>query len=124
MFPGVKDGDLLIVFRLQDYYEKNDVITYKVSGVRKVGRYIARGGDVVTMDDTGTLRVNGSVQSGEIMYLTYAKEGVDYPYEVPEGHIFILGDHRTEAIDSRDFRAISMNNVEGKVITLLRRRGL
>lgn len=124
MFPAVKDGDLLIVFRLQDNYEKNDVITYKVSGVRKVGRYIAQEGDVVTMDDTGTLLVNAAVQSGEIIYPTYAKEGINYPYEVPKGHVFILGDHRNQAIDSRDFGAISMDKVEGKVITLLRRRGL
>src|SRR5690554_6868574 len=55
MFPAVKDGDLIIGFRLQGYYEKNDVITYRVSGERKVGRYMAQEGDIVTMDDSGTL---------------------------------------------------------------------
>lgn len=124
MFPAVKDGDLLIVFRLQDYYEKNDIITYKVSGVRKVGRYLAQGGDLVTMDDSGRLLVNAAVQGGEIIFPTYSKEGIEYPYEVPEGHIFILGDHRTDAIDSRDFGPIPIDDIEGKVITLLRRRGL
>ena len=38
--------------------------------------------------------------------------------------MFLLGDYRTQTLDSRDFGAISMENVEGKVITLLRRRGL
>ena len=124
MFPAVKDGDLIIGFRLQDYYEKNDVITYKVNGQRKVGRFLAREGDVVNMDDSGTLRINGTVQSGEIMYPTYAKDEVEYPYTVPEDHVFVLGDYRTQTIDSRDFGAIPMEDVEGKVITLLRRRGL
>lgn len=124
MFPAVKDGDLIIAFRLQQDYEKNDVITYRVDGQRKVGRYIAQENDVILMDDTGSFRINSSVQSGEIMYPTYAKEGIAYPYEVPEGHIFILGDYRTQTIDSRDFGPIPIDDIEGKVITILRRRGL
>lgn len=124
MFPAVKDGDLVIVFRLQQTYRKDDLITYKVSGERKVGRYIAQEGDIVTIESTGTLKVNGTVQSGEIMYPTYPKEGIEYPYTVPEEHVFILGDYRTQTIDSRDFGPISEDKIEGKLITLLRRRGL
>lgn len=124
MFPSIKDGDLLIGFRLQQHYEKNDVITYKVDGVSKVGRYIGQGNDRISMDDTGTMLINGAVQSGEIMYPTYAKEGMENPYQVPEGHVFVLGDYRTQATDSRDFGSIPMEDIEGKVITLLRRRGL
>ena len=124
MFPAVKDGDLVIGFRLQQYYEKNDVITYKIDGVSKVGRYIGQGNDVISMDDTGTLLVNGSVQSGDIMYPTYAREGMENPYRVSADHVFILGDYRTQAEDSRDFGAIEMEDIEGKVITILRRRGL
>lgn len=124
MFPAIKDGDLIIGFRWQQNYEKNDVITYNIDGERKVGRYIAQEGDVVTMDDTGTLLVNGTVQSGEIMYPTYAKEGIEYPFRVPSNHVFILGDYRTQAKDSRDHGSVSMDDVEGKVITILRRRGL
>jgi signal peptidase I len=124
MFPAIKDGDLIVGFRLQKDYIKNDVVTYMVNGQRKVGRYVAQEGDVVTMDDTGTLLVNSAVQSGEIMYPTYAKEGIEYPYRVPENQVFILADYRTQAKDSRDFGAIDMDDVEGKVITILRRRGL
>ena len=124
MFPALKDGDLIVGFRLQDRYEKNDIVTYKVDGQRKVGRYMGREKDVITMDDSGTLRINGAIQSGEIMYPTYAKDGIDYPYQVPEDHVFILGDYRTQTLDSRDYGAIPMDDIEGKVITLLRRRGL
>lgn len=124
MFPAIKDGDLVICFRLQKEYTKNDVVVYKADGTRHIGRIIARQTDVITMDDTGTLQVNGTVQGGEILYPTYAKEGIEYPYRVLENHIFVLGDYRTETQDSRDFGSISMDEVEGKVITILRRRGL
>lgn len=124
MFPAVKDGDLLIGFRLQQEYSKNDVVAYSASGKLRIGRIVARANDVVTLDDSGTLLVNGTTQSGEILYPTYAREGQEYPITVPQGQVFILGDYRTQCQDSRDFGSIPMENVEGKVITILRRRGL
>lgn len=124
MFPAIKDGDLIIGFRLQQEYTKNDIVTYQTKGSRQVGRIIARENDVVTMDKSGTLLVNGTVQSGEINFPTYAKKGIHYPYRVPKDSIFVLGDYRTQAKDSREFGPIPMNAVEGKVITILRRRGL
>lgn len=124
MFPAIKDGDLMIGFRLQREYAKDDVVIYTVNGETHVGRIAARQTDVVTLDESGALLVNGTQQGGEIMYPTYAKEGLTYPYEVPEGHVFVLGDYRTQTEDSRDFGPIPMKDVEGKVITILRRRGL
>lgn len=124
MFPAVKDGDLIIAFRMQQEYAKNDVIVYTADGQTHIGRIIAKATDVVTLDDSGTLLVNGTQQAGEILYPTYAKQGLDYPYAVPDDHIFVLGDYRTQTEDSRDFGPIPMENVQGKVITILRRRGL
>ena len=124
MFPSVKDGDLVIGFRLQREYVKNDVVVYTAGGKTHVGRVVARATDVVTLDDSGTLLVNGTAQSGEIMYPTYAKPGVAYPYRVPEGQVFILGDYRTQTEDSRDYGSVPLENVQGKVISILRRRGL
>lgn len=124
MFPAIKDGDLIIGYRLQQEYAKNDVVVYTVNGEQRVGRIIGRPTDVVTISDTGSLLVNGTTQTGEILYPTYAKEGLEYPYRVPEGQIFILGDYRTNAEDSRDHGAVSMDDIECKIITILRRRGL
>lgn len=127
MFPSLKDGDLSIVFRMQKEYVKNDVITYKTEEGTRFGRIIAREGDVVTINSSGSLQVNGTTQSGEILYPTYPIEGVEdikYPYRVPQGCVFVLGDYRTKAKDSRTYGPISMDDVDGKVITILRRRGL
>lgn len=124
MFPALKDGDLLIAFRMQKDYAKRDVVVYTAGGETYVGRVVARATDVVTIDDSGNLLVNGTNQTGEIMYPTYAKEVLTYPFAVPEDHLFVLGDYRTQTEDSRDFGAIPMEDVEGKIITIVRRRGL
>ena len=42
MFPAVKDGDLIIGFRLQQTYLKNDVVVYRMNGERFIGRVAAR----------------------------------------------------------------------------------
>lgn len=124
MFPALKDGDLVIAFRIQQDYAKNDVVVYTVDGETHIGRIVARATDTVMLDDSGKLLVNGTNQTGEILYPTYAKDGLTYPYAVPDGHVFVLGDYRTQTEDSRDFGPIPLENVQGKVITILRRRGL
>ena len=124
MFPSVKDGDLIIAFRLERNYVKGDIVVCSVNGETYVGRIAAIENDVVNMDGSGALTVNGTVQTGEIIYPTVAKPGIEYPYRVPEGSVFLLGDYRTAATDSRDFGPISLKDVKGKVITILRRRQL
>lgn len=130
MFPAVKDGDLCIVFRRQaqdlfgEKLVKDDIILYRMDGRRYAGRVAAVAGDVITLSASGGVTVNGAGQGGEILFSTYARGDLEYPYQVPEGCVFVLGDHRTDTTDSRDLGPIPLTSVEGKVITILRRRGL
>lgn len=124
MYPALEDGDLILAYRIQADYSKNDVVVYRANGKTQIGRILGRSGDVITMNDTGTLLVNGTNQAGEIFYPTYPREGAQYPYVVPEDSVYILGDYRTQTQDSRDFGPIPEQALKGKVITLLRRRGI
>lgn len=124
MFPALRDGDLLIGFRLYKDYGKDDVVLFQMDGKTCAARIAATEGDIVSLDDSGQLYVNGAIQTGDIMYPTNAKEGIKYPYQVPEGHVFLLGDYRTRATDSRDFGAVPVEKIEAKLISILRRRGL
>ena len=124
MYPAVQDGDLLIAFRWDQTFSNKEVVVYTAAGQRRVGRILGREGDVITIDDSGDLLVNGTRQSGDILFPTYAKEGLTYPFVVPEGSVFLLGDYRTQCEDSRDFGPVPCSAVEGKVITVLRRRGI
>ena len=124
MFPFVKDGDLIIAFRLQSKYQKDDIVVATVEGEYYIGRIAANENDVINMDETGALTVNGTLQSGEMIYPTVSKPGIEYPFRVPEKAVFLLGDYRTVATDSRDFGPVPKRDVKGKVITILRRRQL
>ncbi len=124
MYPAVKDGDLLISYRLQKKYEKNDVVIFAHDGKKQAGRILAFEGDFVDIDENGGLFVNGTLQKGDILYPTYPKEKLKYPFEVKKGECFILCDYRTKCTDSRDFGTVSLKDVKAKVITVLRRRGI
>ena len=124
MYPAVKDGDLLVGFRPGHSYVRDDVVVYTVDGVRRVGRVAAVGGDIVNITEEGNVLVNGTNQVGEILYTTEPGSQLTYPYTVPEGAVFLLGDYRTHSEDSRTFGAVDRQDVTAKVVFLLRRRGL
>lgn len=61
MFPAVRDGDVLIAFRLENDCARGDIVVYSYEGKRCVGRVAARETDVVVLSEDGTLLVNGTV---------------------------------------------------------------
>ncbi|MDY4014479.1 signal peptidase I [Parafannyhessea umbonata] len=121
MYPAMQDGDVVLAWRLQGSYNQKDVVVYEAGGKQRVGRVLAKEGDVVDLTDDGQVTVNGTPEDNEI-YQTQAGKAVKFPYLVPKGKVFVLGDFRTQATDSRKLGAISTDDVEGVTIGLLRRR--
>jgi signal peptidase I len=127
MYPRLRDGDLILYYRLEQDYQIGDVVTFQQSGKTYNARIVAMGGDEVDLNADGFLVVNGNVeQEDEIFYTTEPTDNndIEYPYTVPEGSYFVLCDFRTASIDSRILGAIPQSSFDGKVITLLRRRGI
>lgn len=46
----------------------------------------------------------------------YTRSGADEVIEVPEGHYFMMGDNTLQSIDSRDWTAIIIGVLDGKVV--------
>ena len=130
MFPAVKDGDLCVVFRTPamcltgQTLSQDDVIAYTHEGQRYFARVVAVAGDEVELTSSGSVMVNGAAVGGDILFPTYPRGDLTYPLTIPDGCVYALGDYRTHAADSRDHGLIPLDRVDGKVITLLRRRAL
>ena len=126
MSPRISAGDLLLYYRLADDYVSGDVMVFQKDGEQYVGRVVARGGDTVEVTEEATLVIDGStVLETDIYYSTPRYEnGPEYPVTLAEGEYFILCDYREGARDSRYFGPVSRGEVEGKVITVIRRSGL
>lgn len=84
-----------------------------------VKRVIAVAGDEVEFKD-GYVYVNGEA-AAESSYVTghtyeYEVEGIEYPYVVPEGELWVMGDNRENSGDSREFGSVPLENVTGHVV--------
>lgn len=126
MAPKLSAGDLLLFYRMESDYHSGDVIVFQAEGRQYVGRVAAKGGDTVEITDRAELVINGSmVVENEIYYSTPPYESeVVYPAELAEDEVFVLGDHREGAKDSRYFGPVQKAEIKGKVITVLRRSNI
>ncbi|MCF0259258.1 MAG: signal peptidase I [Erysipelotrichaceae bacterium] len=123
MMPSIHDGDLLLGYRLSNKYAKDDIVQYQHDGQTYIGRIVGMPGDIIRITEEGQVLINGSA-SDENLFKTEPGTALQYPCTVLPDTYFILGDYRTNAKDSREFGTVSKEDVEGKIITLLRRRNL
>ena len=98
MFPFVKDGDLCIAYKLDDY-TTGDVVLYRNDeGKMKLGRIVAVGGQSVDFPKDGGYTVDGYQPSEEITYQTFGANGVKYPIDVGNDEVFIMNDFRSDTV--------------------------
>ena len=80
-----------------------------------IKRVIATGGQTVDIQD-GVLYVDGVKKSEKYVggkSTNKLKSNITYPYVVPQDHIWVMGDNRTNSQDSRYFGSVPLSNVTG-----------
>lgn len=125
MSPAVKAGDLVLYYRLESSLKVSDVVIVNVEGEKQIRRVAAIAGDEVDISENG-LKVNGYIQQeSEISGQTIRFEkGVDFPLTVKEDEIFVLCDQREDAGDSRIYGPVSIEDVSGIIIAVLRQKNI
>ena len=126
MAPAIKDGDLVIFYRYTKVgYLPQDPIALERDGQKQVRRVAATAGDIVDITEDG-LVINGAVQQEIGIYQNTERyaEGVSFPLTVPEGQVFVLGDSRPGATDSRIYGPVEIEDTLGKVMAVLRFRSI
>ena len=121
MKPTLTNKSVALFYRLDKTFVKNDIVIFNLPNQDEllIKRVIAVAGDVVDIDDTtGQIKVNNVVLNEDYIYgqTNSRLNGTTYPLTVPEGYVFVLGDNRTVAKDSRDFGAIEIKSILGKVL--------
>jgi len=127
MAPAVREGDIVFFQRMgTQEFVSGDLVVVQFEGNTQVRRVVAVAGDTVDITYNG-LEVNGMLmQELHIFEETtqFADIGITFPVVVPEGRVFVLGDSRTRATDSRVYGPILIEDTLGGVVTFIRRRNL
>jgi len=123
MNPAIKDGDLVLYYRLNKDYDARDLALVNFGGETQVRRVIASAGDTVDITADG-LFINGSLQQEQEIFedTELYIDGPPFPMTIGPNQIFVLGDSREHATDSRLYGPIDKEDTLGKAITILRRR--
>ena len=132
MAPRIDAGDLVLFYRLDDRTKSQDVVVIEKQPATEsqsqlyVCRVVAAPGDTVEISEGGRLVVNGhTVTEKNIFYDTPAYEGyTQYPLTLAENEYFVLADSRETGADSRYFGAVTAEEIQGTVITIVRRNNI
>lgn len=118
MTPTLNDGDIVLSVKTGSV-ESQDIIAFYYNNKILVKRVIAKAGQWVNIDEAGNVRVDGTLLDEP--YLTDKALGecdIDMPYQVPEGKVFVMGDHRSVSADSRNLAigCVSEEQIVGKLV--------
>lgn len=118
MEPTLADNDVIVLVK-RAKFETGDLVGLYHNGKVLLKRVIAGAGDWVDIDADGTVQVNGVVL--EEAYVTEKSLGecdLNFPYQVPDGSWFVMGDHRSTSIDSRSSAVgcIKQDDMIGKIV--------
>lgn len=135
MYDTLEHNDKVIVSNIFYTPERNDIIVFHQTGAvfnePLVKRVIATEGEWVDIDSSGIIRIannremNNAITLNE-SYVSYIDpnyyssyyNSMEFPVQVPEGHIFVLGDNRNHSSDSRSAAVgfVDTRRVLGKVL--------
>lgn len=118
MYPTLNDGDLMILNEIGYHLngvERFDIVVVKKNGERLIKRVIGLPGETVEYKDN-ELYINGELVKEEFTHATthdFTLSEINYDV-IPEGYYFVVGDNRTNSLDSRKIGLISKSEIKGK----------
>ena len=117
MSPTLEHDEIVVLLKTKNF-ERGDLIGFYYQGKILLKRVIALPEDEVAIDEEGNVYVNG-----ELLIEPYVTEkslgdcNIEFPYTVPGTSYFVLGDQRTNSVDSRNsvIGAVPQEDIIGKV---------
>lgn len=117
MSPTLEHDEIVVLLKTKKF-ERGDLIGFYYQGKILLKRVIALPDDEVAIDASGNVYVNGELLDEP--YITDKGLGdcdLEFPYKVPGTSYFVMGDRRSNSVDSRNsvVGSIPQEDIIGKV---------
>lgn len=118
MTPTLRDGEIIVSAKASEF-QPGDIIAFYYNNKILVKRVLARPGEWVDIDEDGNVYINNMLLDEP--YLEEKALGdcnIKLPYQVPDGKVFVMGDHRSTSMDSRNIAVgcVAQEQIVGKII--------
>ena len=118
MTPTLNDGEIIISMKTSQF-EPGDIVAFYYNNKILVNRVICSAGDWINIDQDDNVYVNGKLLDEP--YLVEKALGdcnIELPYQVPDGKIFVMGDHRSTSVDSRNTAVgcVAQEQIVGRIV--------
>ena len=118
MNSTLHSGELVISVKGAKF-NTGDVIAFYYNNNVLVKRVIANSGDWVDIDLDGNVYVNSQkIDEPYLDQKAFGEPDIDFPYQVPDERVFVLGDNRAVSIDSRHLAVgcVTSEQIVGKIV--------
>lgn len=118
MEPSLHDRQILVI-RKTDQAKQGDIVAFYYNNKVLVRRVICEGGRSISIDNAGQVTVDQEVlEEPYVQAPSIGQCNVSFPFSVPFGHYFVMGDNREIAMDSRltEIGTIPEDRLIGKII--------
>lgn len=118
MTPTLQDGEIIFTFKTSDF-DQGDIIAFYYNNKILVKRVIAGPGEWVNIDEAGNVYVNDVLlEEPYVSEKAFGDCNIELPYQVPDGRVFVMGDHRSTSVDSRNTAVgcVAQEQVVGKIV--------
>ncbi|MBR5242224.1 MAG: signal peptidase I, partial [Clostridia bacterium] len=119
MLGTLHNGEHLIISDLFYSPSRGDIVVFEdhSTGFKKplIKRIIGVGGDEIRISGK-KVYLNGELLEEDYVYVDGYQNDASIVLVVPEGELFVMGDHRNESSDSRMFGTIPEDAIIGRVV--------
>lgn len=118
MEPNLHNGQVLVLLKTQEVTE-GDIIAFYYNNQVLVRRVVSTGGKQISIADDGVVSINARpVVEDYLSERSIGQCNITFPYFIKTGDVFVMGDNRSIAMDSRlqEIGTVPLERIIGKVV--------